>query len=207
MVQFEPVMVIPTKGRKTLLNALESLRPMNQGGYGIRIIVVYDNHGPVPDDYLARDEVSILCSEEYVEFTYHDAGYNDWGYPQLEEIYKRSAISSEVMFWMNMGDDDQMIGGIIPKIVDIINRYGVQPYMFQAELYPSTHRGNEEPVILWNDEDRSITRKKVTGQNLIVPNIPHLMGNWIDDFEFIKGTIDKWHGLVKWIPIVTCRCY
>lgn len=195
--------VIPTRGRSTLVRCLDSLMAKNQNGYGAETIVVYDTHGTSPPNDMNFSDVQALCDKYYVTLIAHDAGYSDWGYPQLEHGYKNVLWSEYIM---NIGDDDVMIEGILPKMVDIINRIGISPYMFQAELHPSPHRGNTEPVILWNDSDRSLSRQTITGQNLLVPNVPHMFGQMTDDCEFIQQTIKNW-GLVHWIPIVIARCY
>lgn len=196
--------VIPTRGRPTLERALTSLKPSNQNMYGAETIVVYDVNGPVPEGYLDETELRSLCARLGVTLFTHDTGYSDWGYHQIGYGYNNINFSEYIM---NIGDDDEMVSGIIPKMMKIINQNGIHPYLFQAELYPSPNRGNIVPITLWNDEDRSIERQKVTGQNLVIPNIPHLFGQMTDDFEFIKHTIARWHGIVQWIPLVTCRCY
>ena len=124
----------------------------------------------------------------------------------MEHVYKSDKHQLRD-FVMNIGDDDIMIPNILPRLLDLIYRYGEQPYMFQAILNPSPHRGNRNPIVLWNDEQREIERKAVTGQNLIIPSNPYYMGDMTDDFIFIKTTIENYDGLVKWIPLVVCECY
>lgn len=200
--------VIPTAGRRTLPRCLESIKTIHQGGYGAHVLVVEDTYNNLdhvrnPNNFTTA-EIKDLCKEFMVDYVAYDAGYHDWGYPQLDYGYRNGDCSA---FIMNIGDDDVMVPDVLPKMVDIIQHNGVQPYMFQSILFPSPHRGNRDPVVLWNDESRDIVRKSVTGQNLVVPNIPHLFGQMTDDFVFIKTTIERWHGLVKWIPLPTCWCY
>lgn len=204
MKQLDLTVVIPTKGRPSLRNALDSLQPNNQMECTTDVLVIYDNCGTEPLSYLSKKEVSELCKQMNARVLVYDAGFNDWGYPQLEFGYKNGGCENYIM---NIGDDDVMVKGIVPEMMRIIERNGIQPYLFQAELWPSKNRGNTNPVILWNDSDRSIERSKVTGQNLVVPNIPHLFGQMTDDFEFIRTTIERWHGLVQWVPLVTTRCF
>lgn len=201
----ELTVVIPTKGRPTIERALESLYRERQKNYFTDVVVVYDSHGSNPNGYYQRNYIEDLCSVANARFLEFDAGYNDWGYPQLEYIYKMGPENGNYL--MNIGDDDVMIEGAIPRILDIIDENGIQPYMFQAVLYPSPHRGNTEPVTLWNDSDRSLTRQRITGQNLILPNIPHFMAPMVDDCSFIQQTIDNWRGLVKWVPVEIVSCY
>jgi hypothetical protein len=183
---------------------LDSLKPKNQGSWGIDVVVVIDRHS------LKRDfsDFALRCAQEYfisIVTTAGDIGYSDWGYPQMEYVYKHRDENG--LYIMNIGDDDVMIEGIIPKMVEVLANNPLRPYMFQAELHPSSHRGNTETVTIWNDECRSIVRGNVTGQNLVVPNIPQFMGHMTDDYEFIRQTAEKWDYNVGWIPLVTCKCY
>src|SRR5688572_27771981 len=136
MYQFKHnlAVVIPTKGRATLRNALESLTPENQGGYSAEIIIVYDMSWPRPDGYMTRAQVSSLRNKYNIDVVGYDAGYSDWGYPQLRYGYHNLVQHSEYI--MNIGDDDVMVEGIIPKMLKVINANGIKPYMFQAELWP-----------------------------------------------------------------------
>lgn len=198
--------VIPTKGRKTIDKALESLKPEHHQGIKVNIEVVYDTHGDRPSNYYSFEELYMLCKRYGAHYSQWSDHYNDWGYPQLNFIYKRQYAQNS-LFIINIGDDDVMIPDAISKMTDIIQENGIMPYLFQAVLHPSAHRGNTEPITLWNDEDRSIERKKVTGQNLVIPYIPHMMGEMVDDFVFIKTTIERWHGVVKWIPVPIVECF
>lgn len=202
MRSYDIAVVIPTKGRATLERCLESLMPKYHQGYGAEIIVVIDTFEM---GNLKLIEIERLCRKYQVTIRQHDAGFHDWGYPQLEYVYKTEEFLSD--FVMNIGDDDEIIPGAFDKMIKVLNKSGLHPYMFQAILYPSPNRGNEEPVTLWNDENRTIERKFVTGQNLVVPTIPWLMGRWIDDFVFIKETVERWHGGVSWVPIPTVECH
>jgi hypothetical protein len=202
---FDIAVVIPTQGRPSIIQALESLTSEAQRGYKPTVIVVEDTFGGKPDGYYSTNDLRDVCKNYRALHLSYNSGYHDWGYPQLDYAYRYSVGRSE--FIMNIGDDDVMVEGAIPDMLQIISHYGMIPYLFQAELHPSPHRGNTVPMPLWNDYDRSITRGKVTGQNFVVPNIPALFGNMVDDFEFIRSTIERWHGTVKWVPLVTCRCY
>lgn len=193
--------VIPTVGRKTLDRCLLSLIDLD-----VDVLVVEDTFEVEnrKEDYYLPQEVRELVSGFGFKYDEYDAGFHDWGYPQLNYGYLDPLNE---MFIMNMGDDDIIIPENITRLLKIVNDNGVQPYMFQAILYPSPHRGNQVPMPLWNDSCRSIVRSKVTGQNLIVPKIPHLFGNMTDDFEFIRQTIDAWNGNVQWVPLPIVECH
>lgn len=201
--------VVPTAGRPTITRCLDSLQPKNQNGWGMNVVVVYDtnayNKGEErPEGYFSPREVANHCDKRRQTFYKYDAGYSDWGYPQLDYAYRQKAKSH---FIMNIGDDDVLAPNAFDNMMSIIKIHGIKPYMFQATLFPSPHRGNREPVTIWNDSDRSLARQTITGQNLLVPNIPHLFGQMSDDCEFIQSTIENWRGVVQWVPIVTSWCY
>lgn len=196
--------VVPTKGRPTLERCLQSMMPKNQGGYGAIRYVVYDSFGPTPDGYLSRAQIKMLCEKYGAEFLEYNAGYNDWGYHQLEYGYSQCNWTEYIM---NIGDDDILVENVLIPMTKIMNHNGLHPYMFQALLHPSAHRGNTAPVTLWNDSDRSLARQTITGQNLVAPNIPKLWGHMADDCEFIQQTIANWKGLVMWVPLTIVECY
>lgn len=194
--------VIPTQGRNTLQHCLESFR----GQHGsFEILVVHDTHGQSKEE-IANLNISQLCVANGARYIQFDAGYNDWGYPQMRYVYTAENIIS-TDYIMNIGDDDVMTPGSIQEMENIMKIGGWTAYMFQARLYPSPHRGNTHPVIIWNDSCREPLRQLVTGQNLVVPNSPPMMGNMIDDFVFIRDTLEKWKGRDIWVPVVTVDCY
>jgi hypothetical protein len=194
--------VIPTAGRETIWRCLDSLKPKNQGGWGIDIVVVVDTL-----DISEESMMNIIkaVNDNNVQMETRNADIHDWGYPQMEYIYHHREDNG--LYIMNIGDDDVMVNGIIPKMVDILANSPLRPYMFQAELHPSPQRAIPHPITLWNDSCRSIIRSRVTGQNLVVPNIPQFMGHMTDDYEFIRQTAEKWDYNVGWIPLITCKCY
>ncbi len=191
--------VIPTQGRITLERCLESLMARNQGGYGAEVIVVADTFQMEEE---TKQHIRTLTNKYYAAYVEHNAGHSDWGYPQLNYVYRHVPLLSDYV--CNIGDDDVFEAGVLPQIIEILSKKPLSLFMFQVALFPSPNRGNQRPVILWNDESRDIERKKVTGQNLFVPKIPTFMGNWTDDFVFMK---ELWHNQVTWVPLVTCRCY
>lgn len=192
--------VIPTAGRPTLQRCLDSL-----SGQDLDVLVVMDTHDleHQPENYKSPTEVCELATIYGFNYAELDVGYHDWGYPQID--YGYTCVNTE-FYLMNMGDDDVMIRGMGKKILEVLNSNPISPFMFQAVLHPSPHRGNTHPIILWNDHDRSIIRQRVTGQNLIVPKIHQLMGNMVDDFEFIRQTLDKWTTAI-WVPVSIVECF
>lgn len=202
MKNYSLTVVVPTQGRITLDRCLESMSPKNQGGHFIDINVVEDPTGIRSVGNMDTDEIQDMCFGRATYYKYNSI-INDYGYPQIWYGYQQA----ETEYIMNLGDDDVMIEGVYEKIHEVINSRTMHPLLFQVRLHPSPTRGNRVPVILWNDQDRSITRGKITSQNMLVPNIPQLMGNMWDDYEFIRSTIEKWHGTVTWVPTVIADCY
>lgn len=198
-------LVIPTKGRDTLKRCLESVTVALQGVSRELFDVTV-----VKDSYEMDDEthknIEELCDKYKAWVLEFDAKYHDWGYPQLEFFYLNRARSTYI--W-NIGDDDTVPPNTFTRILDILKANGTNhPYMFQAALFSSPHRGIPagEYRIVWDDSDRSITRQKITGQNLLCLNDKYTMGHWVDDFEFMRQTLEQYNH-VQWVPVVIAECY
>lgn len=191
--------VIPTQGRSTLSRAISSIRSqMGAGAGAVEVLIVADTHSGLIQD------VKSLAESFEAHYTEHDAGYHDWGYPQLGYGYAHA----EGRYIMNFGDDDIWLPGAFDTIRLAIGSQDRQrPLMFKAELQPSPHRGDQRvPVVLWSDRE-DYRRGRITGQNLCAPNVPGRLGRWGDDFSHTIETINSWDGRVDWIDSVICRCY
>ena len=187
--------VIPTQGRATLPRCLASLVPEQHAGVRAEILVVADTHSPLLMD------VEAVCREYGVFYLEHDAGYHDWGYPQLRYGYEMA----QGTYILNCGDDDVYTPGALPAIQRALEETGEGPVMFRAEMHPSPNRGNGLPVLLWSD--RRLAEKIITGQNLATPNVPGRIGGWSNDWKHALETVALWGGLVHWREEVICRCH
>jgi hypothetical protein len=78
--------------------------------------------------------------------------------------------------------------------------------LFRALMHPSVSRPCGDPLLLWGQRGL-IRRGRVTGQNLIAPNVPAKLGRWIDDYEHLEQTVNLWDGLVEWRDEVIAKCY
>ena len=189
--------VIPTQGRATLPRCLESMRTDLQGGYQAEILIVADTHSPLLMD------VEGLCHLAGVTYLEHDAGYHDWGYPQLQVGYERAQGD----YILNIGDDDVYETGAFTVIRQAIAELdSPRPLLFRALMHPSVSRPCGNPLLLWGQRGL-IKRGRVTGQNLIAPNVLERLGTWVDDFIHLEQTVNLWGGLVEWRDECIARCY
>lgn len=189
--------VIPTQGRSTLPRCLESMRRENQLGYEAEILVVADTHSPLLMDVNA---VAAYYAMTYLE---HDGGRHDWGYPQLQYGYDRASGD----YVMNIGDDDVYEPGAFTVIRQAISELeSPRPLLFRALMHPSVSRPCGNPLLLWGQRGL-IQRSRVTGQNLIAPNVPGKLGTWVDDYIHLEQTVTLWDGLVEWRDEVIARCF
>lgn len=191
----ELTICIPTQGRHTLPAALESLRPEYQGGVRAEVLVVADTHSPLLTD------VRLHCLDDGVTYVEHDAGYHDWGYPQLRRGYELA----QGAYILNCGDDDVYVPGALPAILNAIEETGEGPLMFRAEMHPSPNRGHRRPVVLWSE--RRLAEQVITGQNLATPNVPGRIGGWANDWKHALETVALWGGRVHWREETIARCY
>lgn len=187
--------VIPTQGRDTLARCLESMRPSHHGGRRPEILVVADTHSPLLLD------VRAVCHTYGVTYLEHDAGYHDWGYPQLRYGYERATGA----YILNIGDDDIYVPGAFKAMQAAIEASPPGPVMFRAELHPSPHRGNTAPVLVWSE--RRLEEGIITGQNLATPNVTGKIGGWTNDWKHCLETVALWDGAVTWRDETICRCY
>lgn len=188
--------VIPTQGRHTLPRCLESLLPDRHAGVRAEVLVVADTHSPLLMD------VEALCREYGVTYLEHDAGYHDWGYPQLRRGYE----VAQGAYIMNVGDDDVYVPGALPASLNAIEEVGEGPIMFRAEMHPSPNRGHRgAPMLVWTE--RRLEEGIITGQNLVTPNVPGRIGGWSCDWKHALETVALWGGLVHWRDEIIARCY
>lgn len=189
--------VIPTQGRATLERCLESMFPKHHGGYRPEVLIVADTHSPLLMDVELRARI---FGATYLE---HDAGRHDWGYPQLQYGYERASGD----YIMNIGDDDVYEPGAFEIVRTAIAELDEPtPLLFRALMHPSVSRPCGNPIVLWGQKGL-LKRSRVTGQNLICPNVPGKIGVWIDDFIQMEHTISLHDGRVVWRDEMIARCY
>lgn len=190
--------VIPTIGRDSLPDTLVSIR--NQAPSSeIEIIVVEDTFNTT-----RSFSVGALCDDYDAWYMRYNAGYHEEGHPQTQYGYEQA----HGQYLWNLGDDDVMIPDIwsaLRKRLDGVP--AVWPVMVQARLYPSPRRGDQAvPVVLWSDVG-DVRRGRITGQNLICPNVKGKIGLWGDDFEHISRTLALYNNEAVWSPIVVAECF
>lgn len=188
--------VVPTRGRHTLPRCLASLAPELHDGYRAQVLVIADTHSELLSD------VRSVAQQYGVEYLEHDAGYHDWGYPQLRYGYEKGAGD----FLLNVGDDDVSVPGALPAILNALEEVGEGPVMFRAEMHPSPNRGHTgAPMLVWTE--RRLEEGVITGQNLATPNVPGKIGGWSNDWKHAFETVALWDGRVAWREETIVRCY
>lgn len=187
---------IPTRGRHTLPRCLASLAPDRQDGVRAEVLVVADTHSPLLSD------VRAVCREYGVKYREHDAGYHDWGYPQLRRGYELA----QGAYVLNAGDDDIYRPGALPAIQRALSETGEGPVMFRAEMYPSPNRGHKgAPMLVWTEQ--RLEEQAITGQNLATPNVPGRIGGWACDWKHALETVALWGGICHWQSNIIVECY
>lgn len=187
--------VIPTIGRSTLPRTLESIPP----NAGIEVIVVAD---AFEADEFRLPNIQSAAREYRARYLEVDAGFHDWGSPQLQAGY----ALAEGQWIMNCGDDDVYEPLAFPTIERAIDSLTEPvPLMFRTVLHPAPQRGTTVPVVLWHTPE--ITRGLITGQCFAVPNVPEKLGRWVDDVTFMAETVEAWGGNVGWRTEVISQCY
>ena len=189
--------VIPTQGRSTLPRCLESMRPEHHGGYQAEVLVVADTYSPLLMD------VEAVAREYGAAYREWGEDRHNWGYPQLAYGY----LLARGDYIMNIGDDDVYESGAFEVVRAAIAELDQPtPLLFRALMHPSVSRPCGNPLLLWGQRGL-LQRSRVTGQNLICPNIPGQIGVWIDDFIQMEHTISLHDGRVMWRDEVIARCY
>lgn len=88
-----------------------------------------------------------------------------------------------------------------PHALDRIARIGAEhpvPLIFKMSVYTRCGNGSREPAVLWREKGR-VERKHIGGHQLVVPNMPHLLGRWqpeeqyTADFDWIQTTLARFH--------------
>lgn len=187
--------VIPTIGRQSLIETMASI-PKD-----VEVIVVADAFEAAPESLRLIEGTARSCGARYTEV---DAGFHDWGSPQLQEGYRLA----EGEYILNCGDDDIFEPLAFETIKRAIDSLAAPvPMMFRTALHPSPVRGNTNIAVLWQYPE--LTNRNITGQNLVIPNVPEKIGRWdiLVDFGFITSTIDLWGGQVAWRTEIISQCY
>ncbi len=190
--------VIPTIGRESLPKTLASIRAQD---IPAEILVVADTY-QMGDEI--RSAINREASQWEARYFEVDAGFHDWGSPQLQRGY----AEAEGAYIMNCGDDD-----IYEPLAFLTMRRAIVevgedvPLMFRTVLHPSPVRGNTQPIVLW--QHPTLTNRNITGQCLLLPNVQARIGRWdiLVDFGFITSTVDLWDGRVEWRTEVISQCY
>jgi glycosyltransferase involved in cell wall biosynthesis len=192
--------LIPTQGRRTLRNALVSIRDESEPE-DVEIIVCADTHGPLLQDVAA---IARAFGAVYLE---HDAGHHGYGHPQLSVAYPKARGS-----WVAvLGDDDEFMPGGLRTVLKVCTSLPTPcPILFRITLHPSASRRVPLPFTIWRDP--SLVVGNVSGQSIVLPNDPSKLAAYpshaTGDFEFIRDVVENYGGIgrVAWRTEVICVC-
>lgn len=188
--------VVPTLGRETLPRTLASI-PRDQ----VQVIVVADLFEMGKGDANVIRHMAKAWGAEYASL---NAGYHDWGSPQLQLGYELARGE----YILNCGDDDvyePLAFETIKRAIDSLE--APCPMMFRTALHPSPVRGNTNIAVLW--QYPTLTNRNITGQCFVIPNDQARIGRWniLVDFGFITSTVELWGGQVAWRTEIISQCY
>lgn len=190
--------IIPTKGRPTLVDTLNSV--VRQLNLDDEIIVVTDGVVPGVDEIvdsfrsITPVEIELLCTPES-----HDNGAS-----QRDYAITRS-IGTHLLF---MDDDDIFTHDAIDTIRKIVIAHPMLPHMFRMKAGNGEPRVNGWRGILWVTP--KLTFGNVGTPMFVMPNLPYaLMPKWAafgrnsHDFEFIRAVASMYDNQIMWRPEVT----
>jgi glycosyltransferase involved in cell wall biosynthesis len=190
--------VIPTIGRETLPKTLDSIPD------GVEVIVVADTFELPPS---TLENIQVEAKVYGARFIGVDAGFHDWGSPQLQAGY----AAAEGEWILNCGDDDIFEPFAFETIKRAIDQLAAPvPLMFRTALHPTwpdPRRGNRNITVLWQAPE--LIDRNITGQCFVIPNDQSKIGRWdiLVDFGFITSTVELWDGQVEWRTEVISQCY
>jgi glycosyltransferase involved in cell wall biosynthesis len=167
MSQVSLSIVIPTAGRATLAQTLQTLAP--QLIDTDEVFVVGDGDQP-----FARHLVAKLPSPPWHYFEHGPT--RDTGNSQREFAIRRATCS----YLSFMDDDDIYTEQALATIRSRARSHPAKPLMFRME--------DRHGTILWKSRD--VIYGNVGGLMIVIPNIRGKVGTWdVDDFHFIAATL------------------
>lgn len=196
--------IIATQGRSTLERALKSIRDQATPEL-VEIVLVADAYNLPNDAALEIAGLSVLYSARLAS---HDAGYNAWGHPQINEGMRRA----RGLYLTALGDDDLYKEGALAVVAAALTGRRPAPVsMFRVELWPSKSRV-VSPVPYVIPFDRSMAIGRITAQNAIVFNdeskLAHYPPHPTGDQAFIVETVEAFGGAeeVAWHDEIIAEC-
>lgn len=163
--------VIPTIGRPSLQNTLESIAPQLQ--MFDQVFVMGD--GCYPESRKLVNKYGI----QYGYFEIPGGPHHDWG-ARARNLGIEMAKKAYITF---MDDDDLYLPGAFVNIKSAIKSFSGNPLMFRM-----IHKKS----MIWTRDELAVGN--VSSQMVAVPNNPKKLGRFTDryegDFDFIKATAD-----------------
>jgi glycosyltransferase involved in cell wall biosynthesis len=182
--------LIPTIGRETLPNTLESIKRQELHS-GDEILVLADGHLP-------RVEALVACMPSqfhYIEL-FPEPHYN-WGHP----LRNRMMFLAKGDYLLHQDDDDVYTPNAFATIRSKIAERPGLPHMFRMV------RTKDSRALLWHT--RTLAEGNVSSQMFAHPNQPDTFGVWTNryggDYDFFQATVDKWPaGALVWHEDIVC---
>lgn len=187
--------VIPTIGRPSLADAIESL--LAEGlGTADEIIVI--GEGPQPT---ARKIVELFSGRVSITYLENQSDVINTN----RNVAQLLATRTHLMF---LDDDDRSVDGAIRCIIDEISQNPNRVLLFRERCKNPRHTWNE----VWRKKE--IVLGNVGTQMVVVPNVRKRLGKWgcfkTGDYNFIRSTVDLWPGKddgVVWVDRVIAELY
>lgn len=173
--------VIPTIGRPSLFEALESI-VRNGATNADEVIIVGDGPQPAADQLVTTfSRVSVFGpSIQYFEHGPH----RQIGGPQ-RNFGMSKATGTHMIF---IDDDDIYVNDALREIRAMINAQPTAVLLFKEESKVPRHSWG----VVW--KDREIRKGNVGTQMVVAPNIPGRIGKWgtsyANDYDFVRSTVD-----------------
>lgn len=174
--------VIPTISRPCLLQAIQSSLEAEQ------IVVVGDGEQP----YAKR-----LAAEFWCDYYEYEVVPKCYGHPQLNFVLDNNLARGDLLQFI--GDDDEMAPGGIALIRKVAAENPGKCLAFLCKRVDS----HKDTLGI----KHSFCEGHITGQQLVVPNIPEKLGRfgprYAGDWDWMRDTVAKFGGDIVWTDEVT----
>lgn len=188
--------IIPTIGRQTLEDTIQSIRLNGErisGDGDIEILVIGDTYLGTYQNTLDRaKKIADMWASTYVEY---DGGIHCYGHPQRN--YGIKIANGDWLAWMQ--DDDVWLPGAVEAIMQSISTGNSTPRLFRTHTW--------QAGIVWKRQELVVGN--IDADCIVTPNMPGKVAEWTNryegDFDFILNTCKRWGMNVRWEEFVIAR--
>ena len=192
--------IIPTSGRKTIIQTINSLN--GQISSNDEILVVQDPGMDILS--IIKDKINIPIKT----ITDTTPGNNKWGYKA--RTYGMFCATKE---WIHIiGDDDIYIQGSIQKLRSLVSSCDKVPIICRMK------RGGNEADTIWKAPVFGYKEAQLGGEMYVFPNIKDKFGrfatsyinektpvHYCGDAQFISELVSNYNKKVIWSNIIICH--